>query len=208
MTIFHSDRPGLVTGSACSVLFPLKGEGAKGQRTYAKQLAQEKLFGFSDEISTWEMEHGKMGEMMAFKHYVDHINPEIVVGGWRRKEDCGGTTDAETSDTVVDFKCPSTFKAWLDYIHEPLKKEYHDQLQMYCYLTGKPYGEVAAYLIETQRMTDNGLTYPIPEEKRMIRVRVEADENWQDLLIQRVPEVIRMRDEFIETLTKYFNDGN
>lgn len=207
MTVFHSERPGLVTGSKCSVLFPLKGDGAKGQRTYAKQLAQEKLFGFSDEINAWQLEHGKMGEMAAFEHYVERIDRDLVVGGWHRIGDCGGTTDAETSDTVVDFKCPTSFKEWLDFIHEPLDKEYQDQLQMYCYLTGKPYGEIAAYLIETQRMTDNGLTYPVPEEKRMICVRVQASKEWQEILLDRVPGIIKMRDEFIEKLKQHFN-GN
>lgn len=204
---FHEDRPGLVTGSKCSVLFPLKGDGAKGQRTYAKQLAQEKFFGFSDEVSTWQTEHGKMGEMAAFEHYVERINPELTVGGWRRKDDCGGTTDAELPDTVIDFKCPTSLKEWLEYLYEDLDKEKQDQLQMYCFLTGKPYGEIAAYLIETQRMTDNGLTYPIPEEKRMICVRIEASKEWQEILLDRVPGVIKMRDEFIEKLKQRFN-GN
>jgi hypothetical protein len=203
--IFSMERFGLVTGSKCSVLFPLKGTGEVGQRTYAKTLANEMFFQFYDEKGGWQTEHGKMAEFFAFIHYEKYINANIEKGGWRMKGDCGGTTDAELPDRIIDFKCATTLNGWLDYIHNPLEKEQKDQCQMYMYLTGKPLAEIAAYLVETQFMSDNGLTYPVPDDKRMIIVRVEKDPTWEPRLKEILPSIIKQRDEFIEVLKKQFS---
>jgi hypothetical protein len=201
---FSMERFGLVTGSKCSVMFPLRGEGKVGQRTYAKTLANEMYFQFYDEKGSWQTEHGKMAEFFAFIHYEKYISANIEKGGWKSKGDCGGTTDAELPDRVIDFKSPTTLNGWLDYIHNPLDKEQVDQLQMYMYLTGKPLAEIAAYLIETQFMSDNGLTYPVPEEKRMIIVRVEKDPTWEGRLKEILPSIIAQRDEFMKRLKMQF----
>lgn len=205
MNTLSAERPGLVTGSKCTVLFPLKGDGKVGQRTYAKTLANEKFFGFSDEVETWQMAHGTMGEHFAFAHYKELIDSSIKEGQWHRKGDCGGTTDAELMYYGVDFKCPATFQQWIDYFHEGIDKQQKDQAQMYCYLTDLPAWEICPYLTETQKMTDNGLTYPVPEEKRMLRFKVEASKEWQEKLLESVPGIIKMRDDFIEALNTKFN---
>lgn len=201
---FPMERFGLVTGSKCSVLFPLKGDGHVGQRTYAKILANEMFFQFYDERGTWQTEHGKMAEHWAFMHYEQHFSADITKGRFIVKGECGGSTDAELSDRGVDFKCPTTLNGWLDYLHDPLDKEKKDQCQMYMYLTGLPTWEIAAYLIETQFMTDNGLTYPVPEEKRMIIVPVQKDPTWEMRLDEPLKYVIGLRDEFLERLNKQF----
>lgn len=202
---FPKERFGLVTGSKCSVLFPLKGDGKVGIRTYSKELANEMYFQFYDEKGGWQTEHGKMSEYFAMEHYKQYVSDDIDSGRWIKKDDCGGSTDAERPDRVVDFKCPTTLKAWLDYMYDPLSKEQVDQLQMYMYLTGKEYSEIAAYLTETQFMTDNGLTYPVAEDKRMIRKGVAKDPDWSDKLSLALPNVIKQRNEFIEKLKEKFN---
>ena len=201
---FPKERFGLVTGSRCSVMFPLKGDGVVGMTTYAKQLANEKFFQFYDEKSAWQMEHGKMAEHYAMIHYRENYG-DLEQGGWISKGECGGVTDAENETTVVDFKCPTTLEAWLDYLYEPLDKKQKDQLQMYMYLTGKDQAEIAAYLTETQFMTDNGLKYPVPEAKRMIIVKVEKDKSWEEKLNEQVPFVVTMREKYIQILTNKFN---
>jgi hypothetical protein len=201
---FPKERFGLVTGSRCSVMFPLKGDGVVGMTTYAKQLANEKFFQFYDEKSAWQMEHGKMSEHFAMIHYREYYG-ELEQGGWRHKGECGGLTDAGNDSKVVDFKCPTTLEAWLDYLYDPLDKKQKDQLQMYMYLDGKDEAEIAAYLTETQFMTDNGLTYPVPEEKRMIIVKVEKDKTWEERLNEQLPFVITMREKYIQILNNKFN---
>jgi hypothetical protein len=202
---FPTERFGLVTGSKCTVMFPVRGDGVIGMTTYAKQLANEKFFQFYDEKSAWQMEHGKMAEHFAMIHYKDYFNKDVVQGGWYVKDDCGGSTDAETRDSIIDFKCPVTLEGWLDFLYDKLDKKYYDQLQMYMYLTGKEKAEIAAYLTETQFMTDNGLTYPVQEDKRMIIVKVEKDKGWESKLQEQLPFVIEMRDKYIEVLNQKFN---
>lgn len=201
---FPKKRFGLVTGSKCSVFFPLKGDGKVGQRTYAKTLAKEKFFQFYDEMSSMATEHGKMAEHFAFLHFQEYYNSEIQQGRFIYRDECGGSTDAETDLDVVDFKCPVTLQGWLDYL-DGIDKEQKDQLQMYMWLTGKSGAVIAAYLIETQWMTDNGLVYPVPEEKRMILVPVEKDNTWGDRLLKQLPDFLAIRDEYIEKYTKLFN---
>lgn len=201
---FHMERFGLVTGSKCSVLFPIKGEGKVGQRTYAKTLANERFFKFYDERGSWETEHGKMAEYFALEHYQLYISSEIEKVGWVRDGECGGTIDAERPDRIVDFKCPTSLNKWLDYIHEPLSKEQINQCQMYMYLKKKPLAEIAAYLTETQFMTDNGLQYPVPEDKRMIIVPVHRDTTWEMRLDEPLKYVISERDIFLEKLKEKF----
>jgi hypothetical protein len=203
---FNKERFGLVTGSKCSVLFPLKGDGRVGQTTYAKQLATEMFFQFYDERSTWEMDHGKMAEHFAFAHYHDYVSKHISEGRWVKKGNCGGTIDAELPQWKgVDFKCPTTLQKWLDYMFEDLSKEQKDQCQMYMYLTGYDEWDIAAYLTETQFMSDNGLTYPVPEKERMIVRTVKRDPLWEIRLEDPLAFVIRTRNEYIKALQHKFN---
>lgn len=202
---FPTERFGLVTGSKCSVMFPLRGDGVVGMTTYAKQLAINKFFQFYDEMTSRSTDHGKMAEYYAMIHYKDYFNKDVVSGAWYVKDECGGSTDAETRDTIIDFKCPVTLEGWIDFEFEKLDKKYVDQLQMYMYLTGKHKAQIAAYLIETQYMTDNGLTYPVEDHKRMIVVNVEKDKSWEGRLLEQLPFVIGMRDKYLEILKTKFS---
>jgi len=203
---FPVDRFGLVTGSKCSVMFPLKGDGKVGMTTYAKQLANQKFFQFYDERGGWQTEHGKMAESFAFIDYENKFE-ELKQGRFISKGNCGGSTDAETDDYILDFKSPVTLEGWLDYLYFPLDKSQVDQLQMYMYLTGKKKAKICAYLTETNFMNDNGLTYPVPNDKRMIIVDVTKDETWEERLKEPLKFVIEKRDEFIKKLEKQFSEN-
>jgi hypothetical protein len=202
-TTFPKRRFGLVTGSKCSVLFPQKGDGKVGKATYARTLAKELFFQFYDEMSSRETEHGKMAEHFAFEHYQTYVDKTVEPGRFIDKGDCGGSTDAETKDRVIDFKCPVSLQAWLDYL-DGIDRKQEDQLRMYMYLTGKDKAEIAAYLIETQWMTDNGIVYPVKEEKRMIRVEIVRNPEWEEELFEVVPEIIKVRDEYVEKYKALF----
>lgn len=202
---FDKDRFGLVTGSKCTVLFPLKGDGKVGQRTYAKTLANEKFFKTYDEVTNWQMEHGSLCEPSALEFYHDYYDKNIEAGEWRRKGECGGTIDAIVKGSHgVDFKCPTSLNKWLDYIYEPLDKQQSDQCQMYMWLENLPHWEIAAFLEETQFMSNNGLTYPVPRNKRMIRVRVDRDPTWAERLQDPLKYVVSERDKYLEILKETF----
>lgn len=201
---FPDERFGLVTGSKCTVMFPLKGSGEVGMTTYAKQLANQKFFKFYDEKGGWQTEHGKMAEHFAFIHYETHFG-ELTEGRFISSGECGGSTDAETIDTIIDFKSPTSLETWLDYLYFPLDKSQVDQLQMYMMLTKKPKARICAYLTETNFMNDNGLTYPVAEDKRMIVIDVAKDETWEERLKEPLKFVIEKRDEFIKILENQFS---
>jgi hypothetical protein len=202
---FSEERHGLITGSKCGVMFPLKGDGMVGISTYAKQLAIAMYFRFSDDTGSWQTEHGKMGEYHAFNHYETYVTGHIERGEWLRKGDCGGTTDAKVPGVNgVDFKCPVTLEGWINYLTKGVSRDEECQAKMYCYLTGLPYWEIAAYLVETQRMSDNGLVYPVPEEKRMIRIKIEKDSEWEEELLEQTEIVVRLRDEYLAKFKQQF----
>jgi hypothetical protein len=204
---FNPERFGLATGSKCSVLFPGQADPKKvGKTTYAKELANQLYFKTYDEYSTWQAEHGQMCEHSAFEYYHDYICKDIEKGEWLRKGECGGTTDAKEPERGIDFKCPTSLTKWLDYLHLPLNKDQINQCQMYMYLSGLTSWRIAAFLEETQFMSSNGLTYPVPMNKRMICVDVPKDPTWEERLFleDALPFVIAKRDEFYQKLKEHF----
>ena len=205
---FTEERFGLVTGSRCSPLFPLRGDGEKGQRTLARELASEMYFKFYDEFGNRHTEHGTMAEAFAFEYYGENFDGEIEKGRWVRKGSCGGSTDAEAKLYGVDFKCPTSLHKWLDYLYLPIDHEQEQQCQMYMYLTKKENWKIAAFLQETQFMSDNGLTYPVPQNKRMIVVNVPRQSDWVQRLSETLPKVITWRDEYYAILKKQFDGSN
>jgi hypothetical protein len=104
----------------------------------------------------------------------------------------------------IDFKCPTTLNGWLDYLHTPISKEQYHQCQMYMYLWDLPEWIIAAYLEETQFMSSNGLTYPVPHNKRMITVAISRDNEWKDKLQEPLAFVVRSRNEHLAKLKVHF----
>ena len=205
---FDKERFGLITGSKCSVLFPkaelMPSKISVGQDTYARQLAVQLYFEHYDEISTWVLEHGQYSENGAFEHYYKFYSDKIERGFWKKKGNCGGTSDAVCPEYGVDFKCPTTLENWSDYMFDGIDKQQSHQAQMYMYLFDKPKWKTCIYLTETQRMTDFGLVYPVPEPKRMIIIEVEKEIGWAEKLEVTAPKIISKRDEYFGLLEARF----
>jgi len=200
---FPPERFGLITGSRCSPLVPKK-SAEVGQRTLAKTLANEIYFRYYDEFGNKNTEHGTMAEFFAMEHYKQHIDERVEKGRFLFQDDCGGSTDAELPEKGIDWKSPTSLGKWISYLHDPLDDEQVNQCQMYMWLTKKEQWDIAAYLTETEFMNDNGLRYPVPEEKRMIIVPVKKDPFWSEKLLSNKPKVIEMRNEFVEKLKSHF----
>ena len=203
---FDKERYGLITGSPCSVLFPDKGNGEAGMRTYAKKLANNMYFRYYDEVSTWQMQHGNMNEHEAFTYYQTNYDFNIEKGLWKREGNFGGTCDAIAKDYGMDLKCACSLGAWLDYIHDGIDKQQYHQAQMYMYLFNKPLWKICAYLTETEWQIQRELSYPVEESKRMIIVEIPRDENWEERLLKSSEYVIEERDKFYDTLCKQFGE--
>jgi hypothetical protein len=72
------------------------------------------------------------------------------------------------------------------------------------YLWDLPEWIIAAYLEETQFMSSNGLTYPVPHNKRMITVAISRDNEWKDKLQEPLAFVVRSRNEHLAKLKVHF----
>lgn len=201
---FHPDRLGTITGSKAYILMPEGGKVVQGMDTYARQLAKEHYFQHYDEVSSWQMEHGSQSESYALAHWRKYINPDLEEGHFTRIGELSGTCDHICDDYIVDSKCPTTMEKWLEYLYDGISKQQYHQGQMYCHLFGRERIIFGAYLCETNRMSDFGLVYPVPESQRLIQVEVVRDPNWADRFLPMAEKVIAMRDAYIQILSERF----
>lgn len=201
---FDPERYGLITGSKCSVLFPQK-SAEVGQKTYARQLATQMYFRYYDETGTWQTEHGNLAESSAREFYQDNFDKNVHEPGFIRDGYWGGTGDCLGEDYGIDFKCPTTLQGWLDYIHVGINDQQFNQAQMYMKLYKRELWKVCVFLLETDRMSNVGLTYPVDYKKRMIVIDVPKDPTWDVRLQIATPQVIRWRDEYYRVLKNNFD---
>jgi len=205
---FSKERFGLITGSVCTPLFPKK-SAEVGQKNLAKDLANNMYFRYYDNVSTWQTEHGNLSESTAFEYYQTNFDKDAEYQPkFARLDNWGGQADCICPSRGVDFKCPTTLSGWLDFLHEGISDQQHNQSQMYMFLYKRPVWDIAAFLLETNRMSENGELYPVPHDKRMIINSVEVSEEWQNLLIERTPKVVAMRDFFYSKLVENFGEPN
>jgi hypothetical protein len=203
-TEFSPKRYGLITGSKCAVLHPKK-SAEVGQRTYAKQLANQMYFRFYDEQGSWQTEHGKDFEAEAYVYYHENIDKSAIhKPEFKCLDNFGGSADCLCEDYGVDFKCPTTLEKWLDYLHVGIDNDQYHQAQMYMFLYNMDAWKIVAYLTETHKMNEYGLTYPVPKDKRMISVNVQREDGWVEKTYQNAEFVIDARDFYYSKLVSQF----
>ncbi len=204
--MFDEKRYGLITGSKCSVLHPKK-SAEVGQRTYAKELANQMYFRYYDETGTWQTEHGNDFESEAYVYFHERFDKSAIhKPEFKCIDDFGGSADCICDNYGVDFKCPTSLNKWLDYLHLGIDSEQYHQCQMYMMLYGFDNWKICAYLAETKRMTDFGLTYPVPLDKRMIIVNVEREDGWKEKTYLNAIPVIEMRNFYYSKLVEQFGE--
>lgn len=197
MDKFSENRFGLVTGSRCSPLVP-KRSAEVGLDSLAKDLAKEIVFKFYDEVSTWQTEHGNMAEHEAFEYYQSRFDKEIKKGEFIQDGEIGASPDALGKDYGVDFKCPTSLSNWLAYATDGVSIYEYNQAQHYMMVTGFNKWLVCGYLTETIFMSDNGILYPIDQDKRMIKVSIDVDLIWQDKFKSQLPRLIELRNKYVD----------
>ena len=200
---FPPERFGRISGSRCSPLVP-KRDAKAGMITLAKKLASERYFQTFAEVNTWELEHGKMGEHFAHEHFKKYHNAYIQKGVYGFDGELSWSTDAECEEYGADYKCPTTLDKFNDYLFDGISDYEYNQSQFYMMVRKLSKWLVCPYLIETERMTDNGLTYPIPENQRMLIIEVKPDQEWRDKFWSNHDFVIEQRNIYIEMLKLKF----
>lgn len=202
--LFDPNRFGLITGSKCSVLFP-KRSAEVGQRQYAKELANQMYWKFYDNTNNWQTEHGNLGETSAFEYLQMFYDKNAEYRpNFAKKEFWGGQADCISDKCGYDFKCPTSLKNFLDFIHEDISDEQYHQAQMYMFLYNRDIWYICAYLLETDRMSNEGEIYPVPQNKRMIMIEVKKEIGWEEKLRLITPKIIEMRDTFYNKLKQQF----
>lgn len=201
MSNLSEKRYGLITGSQCHVLFP-KRKNEQTQITYAKELAKQKVFRYYDEVNTWQIEHGYMGEYVAMEWFQNNVDSNAIKPDFVSIGEFGGSADCITEIYGVDFKCPTSLGNWLDYLTDGISDQQYHQAQMYMHLYNKPLWKVIAYLAETERMNEMGETYPIDQDKRAIVIEVHKDDNWFNDLSLKSKFVLEKREEFVREYSK------
>lgn len=201
---FDPQRLGTITGSKAHILMPKSGKVVEGMVTYARQLAKEKYFQFYDEVSTWQMEHGVQSESYALAHWRKYVNPDLEEGYFKIDGQISGTCDHICDDYLVDSKCPTTMEKWLEYYYDGINSQQYHQGQLYCHLFDRDRIIFGAYLCETNKMSDFGLTYPVAEKDRLIQVEVVRDKTWIEKFMPQAEFVLNERDRYIEILTSKF----
>jgi hypothetical protein len=196
---FPPERFGRISGSRCSPLVP-KRDAKAGMITLAKQLASERYFQVFEETSTWQMEHGKMAEHWAHEHFKEYHDADIQKGVYGHEGELSWSTDAQATDYGVDYKAPTSLDKFNDYLFDGISDYEFNQAQFYMMTTKKDKWLVCPFLIETERMTDNGLTYPIPTRQRMLIIEVLPDLVWREKFWSNYDFVIGQRDQYIEML--------
>jgi hypothetical protein len=201
---FDPKRYGLITGSKCAVLHPKK-SAEVGQRTYAKQLANQMYFRFYDEQGSWQTEHGNNFEAEAYVYFHENFDKSAVhKPAFIVQDNFGGSADCLCDDYGVDFKCPTSLEKWLDYLHVGIDTDQYHQAQMYMMLYNREEWKICAFLTETEKMSNNGMTYPVPQNQRMIVVNVERDIEWAHKTYVNAEPVIVARDSFYQNLITQF----
>jgi hypothetical protein len=203
-TEFSPKRYGLITGSKCAVLHPKK-SAEVGQRTYARRLASQMYFKFYDNTSTWQTEHGKDFEETAFDFYkLNYDKTAIHKPEFKCLDNFGGSADCLCEDYGVDFKCPTSLEKWEDYMYDGIDDQQYHQAQMYIWLYNKKSWKVCAFLTETHKMIENGITYPVPHNKRMIVIDVFPQDGWVEKTYKNAIPVIQQRDQYYNALVEKF----
>jgi hypothetical protein len=206
MSEFDPKRYGLITGFKCSILHPKK-SAEVGQRTYAKELANQMYFRYYDEQGSWQTEHGKDFEAEAYVYLHERFDSSAIHKPlFICIDDFGGSADCLCDGYGVDFKCPTSLNKWLDYLHVGIDEQQYHQAQMYMFLHKLDKWKVCAYLVETKFMTETGRTYPVPHDKRMIQVEVDAESGWVDKTYKNAEFVIQARDFYYKKLVETFGD--
>ena len=162
----------------------------------------QRVFHHYDEIGTWQTEHGQYAEHEALQHARTYWNAKLEKPKFIANGLFGGSPDAVADDFGCDFKCPTSMQKWLEYAIEKVSPQQHYQCQMYMMLTGFDTWFIYAYLTETVRMGEFGLTYPVEPKNRAIKIPIEFDPMFPEQLQERTELFMPIVETYIELFSK------
>lgn len=194
---WYNERLGKFTASGISNILGKQGLGKTGE-SYCFEKAIELVFGIDEDekFESWDMRRGINLEPVAFEQfkvnkYFDFIDVKQAFF-FPYGEDAGASPDGVTSDHgILEIKCPRSAKFFnlMSKGAEAIDAEYYDQMQMQMLCSNSTHAYFFNYIIFKGQ--------PMWHE-----IIAKRDEERIGLIKERLPIAIKLRNEFIEYLTK------
>lgn len=187
---WHELRSGRFTGSEIHKLMGAKGLGETGN-TYALEKAFDIVFGRDKDegFTSYAMQRGIDLEPLAFEFFAERQFFEVEKCGFFVKGDnLGASPDGLTSDDgCLEIKCPDNKKIQRLIAGKPIDTQYIWQMQCEMLVTNSTRCHFFNYGIRN-------------DEVIFHEIIVKADKEKQDLILERVEEAVKLRDEYVQIL--------
>lgn len=188
-------RLGVITASNAEHIYKKLRGGknyAAGRQTYMLQLVAEILTGQAKSISGQPLSWGTDNEHAA---RLEHGDSKEIAFIYTNDMRCGYSPDSLTETGNVEIKCPYTTETHLKTVFDGfIKPEYKAQMQFGMWVNGRDYCDFVSYDPRIIRTTN------------ICTIRVEKDNEIQDLLSEEVPKFIEEMDEYLDKLGVKFGD--
>ena len=183
-------RAGRFTGSEINKLMGIKGLGETG-KTYAREKAYDIVFGRDKDegFTSFAMQRGIDLEPLAFEFFAERQFFDVEkCGFFTLGDNLGASPDGITSDGgCLEIKCPDNKKVLGLIAGEPIDTNYIWQMQCEMLVTNSAHCYFFNYGIRN-------------DEVIFHEIVVEADKGKQDLILERVEEAVKIRDEYVQIL--------
>jgi len=187
---WHKLRTGRFTGSEIHKLMGVKGLGETGN-TYALEKAFDIVFGRDKDegFTSYAMQRGIDLEPLAFDFFAERQFFKVDKCGFFVKGDnLGASPDGLTSDNgCLEIKCPDNKKILGLISGKPIDTQYIWQMQCEMLVTNSTHCYFFNYGIRN-------------DEVIFHEIIVHADKEKQDLILERVEEAVKIRDQYVEIL--------
>ena len=187
---WHKLRTGRFTGSEIHKLMGVKGLGETGN-TYALEKAFDIVFGRDKDegFTSYAMQRGIDLEPLAFDFFAERQFFKVDKCGFFVKGDnLGASPDGLTSDNgCLEIKCPDNKKILGLITGKPIDTQYIWQMQCEMLVTNSTHCYFFNYGIRN-------------DEVIFHEIIVHADKEKQDLILERVEEAVKIRDQYVEIL--------
>jgi putative phage-type endonuclease len=183
-------RLGVATASNFNKIITSKGDLSKTIKTYALQLASELLTIRQEEgFKSDDMIRGNQLEEEARAAYEEYNFVKVDQVGFVSCDDYGYSPDGFVGkDGAVEFKCPKSHTHVKYLADNKLPTEYKAQVQGGLFCTGRQWCDFVSYHPD------------FIEDKRLLVVRVNRDEEFISKLKIGINKVIEMRNEIIKKI--------
>ena len=190
-------RAGRITASRCADMMTRDrsrqpdsfGETA---RTYALELALQRLGYTPESVTTWQMEWGIEHEPAAREIYAENRGVNVEMPGYiAMNEEVGCTPDGVMSEGILEIKCPQ-WKNHAEFLMDPPgpTHQYWKQMQFQMMVTGADWCDFMTFHPD------------FPDGLKAKVHRINRDEDYIELIRQRIPLFLDIINDYIKRLTK------